>query len=156
MAKMNFKDALNKSLQATKKYVDENKFSGDYNDLENRPCYDDKKAGPIVMTFDGNIEGKDVIDLTDTLGCHFVRVGPGFEPPVADMENFENTEYVKMTTMNIYEGANEENINEEAYFVVDEAYMPGTYFISGPYGAVFVFTTRQGNGSIASEGTWFA
>lgn len=45
MAKMNFKDALNKSLQATKKYVDdqitENKFSGDYNDLENRPCYED-------------------------------------------------------------------------------------------------------------------
>jgi hypothetical protein len=38
---MNLKDALNKALRATKQYVDkaieENAFSGDYNDLENRP-----------------------------------------------------------------------------------------------------------------------
>jgi hypothetical protein len=40
---MNLKDALNKALRTTKQYVDktieENTFSGDYNDLTNRPCY---------------------------------------------------------------------------------------------------------------------
>ena len=41
MANMNLKDALNKALKTTKQYIDkaieENGFSGDYNDLENKP-----------------------------------------------------------------------------------------------------------------------
>ena len=37
MANMNLKDALEKSLLATKEYIDKNKFSGDYSDLENQP-----------------------------------------------------------------------------------------------------------------------
>jgi hypothetical protein len=69
MAKMNFKDALNKSLQATKKYVDdaiqENGFSGDYNDLENRPCYDDRNYDVIECPeiFDGDISDRIVVDV---------------------------------------------------------------------------------------------
>ena len=65
MAKMNFKDALNKSLQATKKYVDdqitEKGFSGDYNDLENRPCYEDKGDIPEYL----NIEIYPDTDFSD-------------------------------------------------------------------------------------------
>ena len=33
-------------------------FSGDYNDLENRPCYDDRIAETIVYEYDGVEEGK--------------------------------------------------------------------------------------------------
>jgi hypothetical protein len=39
MANMNLKDALERSLLATKEYIDKNKFSGDYNDLKNRPSH---------------------------------------------------------------------------------------------------------------------
>ena len=39
MANMNLKDALDRALRTTKQYIDQNGFSGDYNDLENRPCY---------------------------------------------------------------------------------------------------------------------
>lgn len=37
MGNITIKNALKKSMQATKQYIDENKFSGDYNDLENVP-----------------------------------------------------------------------------------------------------------------------
>ena len=37
MAKITIKNALEKSLLATKEYIDKNKFSGDYSDLENQP-----------------------------------------------------------------------------------------------------------------------
>lgn len=37
MAKLTFLEALQLSLNATKKYVDDNKFSGSYNDLTNKP-----------------------------------------------------------------------------------------------------------------------
>ena len=65
MAKMNFKDALNKSLQVTKQYVDdqiaEKGFSGDYNDLENRPCYEDEGDIPEYL----NIEIYPDTDFSD-------------------------------------------------------------------------------------------
>ena len=32
-------------------------FSGDYNDLANRPCYDTREVGTIELSFDGNTEG---------------------------------------------------------------------------------------------------
>lgn len=83
MAKMNFKEALNKSLQTTKKYVDDqivkNKFSGDYNDLENRPVYEDNII--TKYTFDGNSEGK--LLTSNTL---FVKISddtPTFEECLA-------------------------------------------------------------------------
>ena len=51
---------------ATKKYVDdaieENGFSGDYNDLENRPCYDDSE----IKTFTYNGDKTDKIVVLDT------------------------------------------------------------------------------------------
>jgi hypothetical protein len=54
------KDSLKLTTQAIKRYVDktieENRFSGDYNDLENRPCYDDIKS--IECTYDGNATGR--------------------------------------------------------------------------------------------------
>lgn len=57
---MKTSDALKLALQGVKKYVDnaidENGFSGDYNDLENRPCYDDIKS--IEYTYDGNATGR--------------------------------------------------------------------------------------------------
>ena len=37
MTNLTILEALNKSLTATKKYVDDNKFSGSYNDLTNKP-----------------------------------------------------------------------------------------------------------------------
>ena len=57
MANMNLKDALNKALKTTKQYIDkaieENGFSGDYNDLENRPCYDESIIVQKIIHFDG-------------------------------------------------------------------------------------------------------
>ena len=57
MANMNLKDALNKALRTTKQYIDkaieENGFSGDYNDLENRPCYDESTIVQKIIHFDG-------------------------------------------------------------------------------------------------------
>ena len=37
MANLTILEAINRSLTATKKYVDDNKFSGSYNDLTNKP-----------------------------------------------------------------------------------------------------------------------
>lgn len=71
MAKMNFKDALNKSLQVTKQYIDEqiveNKFSGDYNDLENRPCYDDRVFEEVDLVYDGSLEGKTTVAANENM-----------------------------------------------------------------------------------------
>ena len=68
MANMNLKDALNKALKTTKQYIDkaieENGFSGDYNDLENRPCYDERNYDVIECPeiFDGDISDRIVVD----------------------------------------------------------------------------------------------
>lgn len=62
MANMNLKDALERSLLATKEYIDKNKFSGDYNDLENKPCYDDREFETVQILCDGNFEGKETLD----------------------------------------------------------------------------------------------
>lgn len=62
MANMNFEDALELALQTTKQYIDnktENEFSGDYNDLTNRPCYDDREYSEVELTFDGTLDGKE-------------------------------------------------------------------------------------------------
>ena len=65
MANMNLKDALNKALRTTKQYIDkaieEKGFSGDYNDLENRPCYEDKGDIPEYL----NIEIYPDTDFSD-------------------------------------------------------------------------------------------
>lgn len=57
---LNMKDSLKLTTQAIKRYVDktieENKFSGDYNDLNNRPCYDNSES--IECTYDGNATGR--------------------------------------------------------------------------------------------------
>lgn len=53
-------DALKKVSQKAKEYVDENIITS-YNDLSNRPFYDDRKT----ITFDGNIEGKEIINLME-------------------------------------------------------------------------------------------
>ena len=45
----------------TKKYVDDNKFSGDYNDLTNKPCYDNREYGEVNYSYDGNPEGKETV-----------------------------------------------------------------------------------------------
>lgn len=37
MAKIDIVDALDRLSSATKTYIDETNFSGDYNDLENKP-----------------------------------------------------------------------------------------------------------------------
>ena len=67
MANMNFEDALELALQTTKKYIDDkieiNGFSGDYNDLANRPCYDDREFSEVELTFDGVLEGKETAQL---------------------------------------------------------------------------------------------
>ena len=67
MANMNFEDALELALQTTKKYIDDkieiNGFSGDYNDLANRPCYDDREFSEVELTFDGVLEGKETARL---------------------------------------------------------------------------------------------
>ena len=67
MANMNFEDALELALQTTKKYIDDkieiNGFSGDYNDLANRPCYDDREYSEVELTFDGVLEGKETARL---------------------------------------------------------------------------------------------
>ena len=77
MANMNLKDALNKALRTTKQYIDkaieENGFSGDYNDLENRPCYEDITIETGTIIFDGTIKDTDeVIDLG--YGTYAVKV----------------------------------------------------------------------------------
>lgn len=83
MAKMNFKDALNKSLQTTKKYVDdqivENKFSGDYNDLENRPCYDDRI---LITSFTSEEADNTILSGGDTAETFMVvdKVFPKIDP----------------------------------------------------------------------------
>ena len=59
MANLNLKEALRRALETTKNYVDENNFSRDYNDLENRPCYEYDDY--IKYDFDGNTEGKETI-----------------------------------------------------------------------------------------------
>ena len=48
---------------ANKQYVDDNKFSGDYNDLENRPCYDDRIYVDEEFSFDGNLEEKESVNV---------------------------------------------------------------------------------------------
>lgn len=57
---LNMKDSLKLTTQAIKRYVDnqiaENGFSGDYNDLNNRPCYDNSES--IECTYDGNATGR--------------------------------------------------------------------------------------------------
>ena len=44
----------------TKQYVDDNKFSGDYNDLENKPCYEEIIEVDEI-TFDGIVKDTDEI-----------------------------------------------------------------------------------------------
>ena len=54
---------VNEDKLATEVYVDNainnipEGFSGDYNDLANRPCYDTREIGTIELSFDGNTEG---------------------------------------------------------------------------------------------------
>lgn len=82
MAKMNFKDALNKSLQVTKQYIDEqiveNAFSGDYNDLENKPYYDSREYTTSTFEFDGVYENTDrevvsnYVEIANTTYSHNV------------------------------------------------------------------------------------
>ena len=50
---------MNKKL---KQYIDDNKFSGDYNDLDNRPCYDDREFETVQILCDGNFEGKETLE----------------------------------------------------------------------------------------------
>ena len=49
MSNLTIKDALLKTAQATKKYVDDNIFSGDYNDLENKPFYTTEPQEVSIM-----------------------------------------------------------------------------------------------------------
>ena len=62
MANMNLKDALDRALRTTKQYVDnhvsESVFSGDYNDLINKPCYDNRVYENIIVEYDGVADGR--------------------------------------------------------------------------------------------------
>ena len=64
MANMNLKDALERSLLATKEYIDKNKFSGDYNDLENKPCYEISELK--LFTNDGDNTGRLIVNKGTT------------------------------------------------------------------------------------------
>ena len=70
---------------ATKKYVDDaiddNKFSGDYNDLENRPCYDNREH--IELLFDNDLTGRETITSEDG-NTIFVKLKGDIQPEMID------------------------------------------------------------------------
>ena len=65
-------------------------FSGDYNDLENRPCYDDRVIDTVTLEFDGNTEGLltggNFISVTD-----YVRISEDVAPFDVERLNATNT-----------------------------------------------------------------
>ena len=71
---MKISDALKLALQGVKKYVDdainENGFSGDYNDLVNRPCYEDGN-GPTLTTFVTDPGTKEIIIVNGGMSYGF-------------------------------------------------------------------------------------
>ena len=68
-------DNINDNLQENINNIDDLKadkselFSGNYNDLENKPFYDTRIIEPVSYNFDGIIEGKEYIILSEPY-CH--------------------------------------------------------------------------------------
>lgn len=71
-------DNINDNLQENINNIDDLKadkaelFSGDYNDLENKPFYDTRIMESFSYDFDGIVDGKEYINMTD--GCYFIKV----------------------------------------------------------------------------------
>ena len=70
---------------ATKKYVDdaiaENGFSGDYNDLINRPCYDSREH--VELLFDNDLTGRETITSEDG-NTIYVKLKGDIQPEMID------------------------------------------------------------------------
>lgn len=68
-------DNINNNLQENINNIDNLKadkselFSGDYNDLTNKPCYDLREFEDVVIEYDGNTDGRTMCSLP-ALGIH--------------------------------------------------------------------------------------
>ena len=125
MANMNLKDALERSLLATKKYVDDTI-------QENRPCYDERVLETFnsAEDFNGDITGKVVIEEVSSASTEEITAKGSFIPKYVKMgdvapvfnnlaSNIENGN-VKATCTVRYEHADLTEVDTSELHMLDE------------------------------------
>ena len=130
----------------TKKYVDDNKFSGDYNDLTNKPCYDNREYGTTTLTYDGNSEGKDV---------RFINQQNKVIKITDDISEYD-VEGLKNSTVVLYnkEGSNESDVTEDITELDGFLDLGNVYVLAN---SIFVvpFEEAELDGISFTKGIWF-
>ena len=133
-------------------------FSGDYNDLENKPCYDTREfetiSSPVV--FNGDLTDKTVVNITpgvSTMGAatdvmfYFVKISDTVPVINGELFNFEATVFdtyeneISTQTQNPYVDNNDSYINfsDSIIFVYSES----------------AITTSIGDECTLTPGIWF-
>lgn len=83
--------------------------SGDYNDLENKPFYNNRNLERIELTFDGNFEGKETLEQVNTT---FVKITD--EVYEEDMKEIEENGILTVWSRSTGDVSSE--VSQESYF----------------------------------------
>ena len=134
-------------------------FSGDYNDLENKPCYDTREfetiSSPVV--FNGDLTDKTVVELVSeantmssatTVKLYFVKISDAV--PVVNGELFN----IEMTMFDTFEG-DVTNQTQNLDVVENDSYISfGDDSIVFVYNESTITTTYNGECTL-TPGIWF-
>lgn len=134
-----------------------NTFSGDYNDLENRPCYDTRVFETITspVIFNGDLTDKTIVEIVPEVNAavvaqnvinYFVKISD--IAPVINGELFD----FEMTTFETY-GGDSTNRTQDPYIDKNDSYISFNNCIFFVY-SEFTITTYAGE-CIITPGIWF-